>query len=194
MIAFRTTHPGELALPPGELWIFAYGSLMWDPGFPYVEWAPALVYGYHRALCIYSTRWRGTAERPGLVLGLDRGGACRGIAYRVAQEDVETALEALWAREMSRRVYHPRLLPARLPRSRVPALAFVANRSHPGYAGKLSPEETARLVATCCGTRGPNLEYLTRTVAHLAELGVHDHNLLRVLSAARRIYGRDRSA
>ena len=75
----------------GELWIFAYGSLMWNPGFAYVEWAPALIYGYHRALCISSDRWRGTPERPGLVLGLARGGACRGIAFRVAREDVKGA-------------------------------------------------------------------------------------------------------
>ncbi|MBM3356236.1 MAG: gamma-glutamylcyclotransferase [Betaproteobacteria bacterium] len=185
MISPRTTHPTELGLPPGDLWIFGYGSLMWDPGFPYVNWAPALVYGYHRALCIYSNRWRGTADRPGLVLGLDRGGACHGIAFRVAVADVETALEGLWAREMSRRVYQPRMMRARLPDKEVRALTFIADRRHPGYAGKLSTEQTASTVATCCGTRGSNIEYLTRTLDHLAELGVSDHNLLRVLAAVR---------
>ena len=107
--------PSELNLPKGDLWIFGYGSLMWDPGFPHVDLAPALIFGYHRELCIYSSRWRGTPEQPGLVLGLDRGGACRGIAFRIAAPDVVTSLDALWDREMRRGVYHPRLLRARLP-------------------------------------------------------------------------------
>ncbi len=178
-------HPTELGLPPGDLWIFGYGSLMWSPEFPYIKWAPALVYGYHRALCIYSSQWRGTPEQPGLVLGLDQGGACRGIAFLVAAGDVPTALERLWHREMRRRVYRPQLLHARLPDREVQVLTFVADPKHPGYAGKLSIEQTAQLVATCRGARGPNLEYLTRTIEHLAELGVRDHNLQRVLAAAR---------
>jgi glutathione-specific gamma-glutamylcyclotransferase len=174
-----------LPLPHGDLWIFGYGSLMWDPGFPYLKWAPALIYGYHRSLCIYSSRWRGTPDRPGLVLGLDRGGACRGIAFLVAAIDVATTLEELWAREMRRLVYQPRLLRARLPSGEIKVLTFIADPQHAGYAGRLSIRRTALLVATCCGTRGPNVEYLERTVTHLAELGVHDHNLLRVLEAVR---------
>ena len=177
--------PSELRIPPGDLWIFGYGSLMWDPGFPYVEWAPGLVYGYHRALCIYSSRWRGTPEQPGLVLGLDRGGACRGIAFRIAHSDVSASLEALWKREMSRGVYHPRLLRARLPRRVARVLTFVANPLHPGYAGTLPTERTAELIASCCGDRGPNIEYLARTLRHLTELGVRDPNLLRVMEAIR---------
>ena len=181
----------EIGLPSGDLWVFGYGSLMWDPGFPYVEWAPGLVYGYHRALCIYSSRWRGTPEQPGLVLGLDRGGACRGIAYRIAHADVPTSLEALWNREMRRGVYHPRLLRTRLPKHEVKALVFIANPLHPGYAGTLSPTRTAELVANCCGTRGPNVDYLARTLKHLEELGVHDHNLLRVMEAVQHLQRRD---
>ena len=177
--------PSELSVPRGDLWIFGYGSLMWDPGFPYVRWAPALIYGYHRALCIFSNRWRGTPERPGLVLGLDRGGACRGIAFLVARADVAPALDALWSREMRRRVYRPRLLRARLPDKEVRALAFIADPKHAGYAGGLSMEQIAERVANCRGARGPNLEYLVRTIGHLAELGVRDHHLLRVLAAAR---------
>jgi len=177
--------PSELRIPPGDLWIFGYGSLMWDPGFPYVEWAPGLVYGYHRALCIYSSRWRGTPEQPGLVLGLDRGGACRGIAFRIAHSDVSASLEALWKREMSRGVYHPRLLRARLPRGVARVLTFVANPLHPGYAGTLPTKRTAELIASCCGDRGPNIEYLARTLRHLTELGVRDPNLLRVMEAIR---------
>ena len=179
------SHYSQLPLQRGDLWIFGYGSLMWDPGFPYVQWAPALIYGYHRALCVSSNRWRGTAARPGLVLGLDRGGACRGIAFLVARADVAPTLEALWAREMRRSAYHPRFLRARLPAKQVQALAFVADLSHAAYAGGLSVEKTAERVANCCGARGPNLQYLIRTLEHLSELGVRDHNLLRVLAAAR---------
>lgn len=183
--------PAELDLPKGDLWIFGYGSLMWDPGFPHVDWAPALVHGYHRGLCIYSSRWRGTPERPGLVLGLDRGGACRGIAFRIAAPDVPTSLEALWAREMRRGIYHPRLLRARLPRGEARVLAFVANPTHPGYAGTLPIERTAELIASCCGDRGPNVEYLTKTLDHLAELGVRDHHLLAVMDAVRLLQKRE---
>jgi cation transport protein ChaC len=176
--------PFELNLPPGDLWIFAYGSLMWDPGFPHVDSAPALIFGYHRELCIYSSRWRGSPERPGLVLGLDRGGACRGLAYRIAAAHVASSLEALWDREMRRGVYHPRLLRARLQgRKAARTLAFVANPRHPGYAGTLPTKRTAELIANCHGDRGPNVEYLARTLRHLADLGVRDHHLLRVMAA-----------
>jgi cation transport protein ChaC len=178
-------HYSKLTLPRGDLWIFGYGSLMWNPGIPFVKWAPALVFGYHRALCIYSSRWRGTPRRPGLVLGLERGGACRGIAYRVKAADVPVVLEDLWKREMRRAVYEPRLLRARLSDRDTRVLTFIADPHHPGYAGELPFRQTARMIATCRGDRGPNLEYLTRTVDHLRELGVRDHNLQRVLTAAR---------
>jgi cation transport protein ChaC len=185
MALARTPHPSALGIPPGDLWVFGYGSLMWDPGFPFRNWAPALVFGYHRALCITSSRWRGTPERPGLVLGLVRGGACRGIAFRVAQRDVTATLDALWAREMRRRVYRPRMLRARLPDREVRALAFTADPGHDGYAGPLSVREKAKRIANCRGARGPNLDYLVRTINHLAELGMRDDNLLRVLAAVK---------
>jgi cation transport protein ChaC len=182
--------PSELDLPRGDLWVFGYGSLMWDPGFPHVDSAPALIYGYHRELCIYSSRWRGTPQRPGLVLGLDRGGACRGLAFRIAADDVTGSLEALWEREMRRGVYHPRLLRARLPTRATRVLAFVANPLHPGYAGTLPTERTAELIANCHGDRGPNVEYLARTLKHLADLGVRDHHLLRVMAEVRALQER----
>lgn len=177
--------PSELGIPLGDLWVFGYGSLMWDPGFSYLQRAPALLYGYHRAFCIYSNRWRGTPDQPGLVLGLNRGGACRGVAFLVRQSDVGATIKKLWQREMRRRVYVPRLLRTRLPKGKARAFTFVADPRHPGYAGGLTVRQTAQLVATCRGARGPNIEYLTRTIDHLAELGVRDHNLLRVMEAVR---------
>ena len=190
----QARHYSKLQLPRGDLWIFGYGSLMWNPDIPYVKWAPALIYGYHRALCIYSNRWRGTPENPGLVLGLERGGACRGIAFLVKAAEVTLALEELWAREMRRAVYRPRVVRAWLPNRETLVLTFIADPQHAGYAGKLSVKQTARMIATCRGDRGPNLEYLARTVAHLAELGVRDHHLLRVLATARALCERQRAA
>ena len=118
-------------LPQGSLWIFAYGSLMWSPCFAFRERILARVHGYHRALCILSTRYRGTQRKPGLVMGLCRGGSCWGVAYRVGPGQVLSALRRLWHREMPRRVYRQVLLQAQLRHSAraVPALAFVADPS-----------------------------------------------------------------
>jgi cation transport protein ChaC len=178
-------HYSRLDLPRGDLWIFTYGSLMWDPGFRFAERVPALLRGYHRSFCIYSSRFRGTVARPGLVLGLDRGGACRGIAYRIAEKDVPHSLELLWLREMRRRVYVPRLLPVASGDGRRVALTFLANRAHDGYAGRLALEHSAAIIAECCGERGPNIEYLVNTLRHLDELGVRDHHLHSLLTRVR---------
>ncbi len=178
-------HYRTLDLPRGDLWVFTYGSLMWDPGFRHVDAEPALLRGYHRAFCIYSSRYRGTAAKPGLVLGLDPGGACKGIACCIAAADKPVALEALWQREMRRGVYWPRMLPVTTPGGRRVALAFVANRSHAGYAGRLAIDEAARIIAGCRGERGPNIDYLLNTLRHLDALGVHDHHLRRLLELVR---------
>lgn len=181
----RGPHTPELDIPPGDLWIFGYGSLMWNPGFPYIRRAPALVRGYHRVFCINSNRWRGTPEQPGLVLGLVRGGACRGVAYLVHEANVAATISDLWAREMRRRIYKVKLLRAKFHDGDARAFTFVADQGHLGYAGGLTIEQTARRIATCRGARGPNIEYLTRTIDHLEALGVRDHNLSRVLEAVR---------
>ncbi len=160
--------------------MFGYGSLMWDAGFAYRVAAPALLYGYHRAFCVYSQRFRGTEQNPGLVLGLNRGGACRGMAFQIAAQDVQCALDDLWVREMPRRTYLPRMLSVRMARSAVRALVFVADPSHYAYAGKLALERSARLIAAAHGLRGANADYLCNTVNHLRELGVRDRALERL--------------
>ncbi len=178
-------HYSQLELPRGDLWLFTYGSLMWNPGFQPKTAASALLRGYHRSFCIYSSRYRGTVSAPGLVLGLDRGGACRGTAYRVAATDVPAVLELLWRQEMRRRVYVPRLLPVIIDAQRRTALTFLANRRHASYAGALEVDVAAAIIAGCCGERGPNVDYLVNTLQHLDALGVHDHHLHHLLEAVR---------
>lgn len=174
-------------LPRGDLWVFGYGSLMWSPGFRPLERRVAYLRGYHRALCILSTRYRGTARRPGLVMGLCRGGSCWGIAYRVAAAGVPRVLRLLWKREMLRKVYQPRLVPVRIGhgrRVRALALAFVADAGHPQFARELDLHGRARLVAQGIGQRGRCIEYIRNTVAHMHALGVADPHLERVLATA----------
>jgi glutathione-specific gamma-glutamylcyclotransferase len=170
-----------------DVWVFAYGSLMWDPGFPHVEAQPALLRGYHRRFCVYSHRYRGTPERPGLVLGLDRGGACKGIAYRVPRDEVPAAMHYLWEREMTNRTYHLRELPLVTPRGPVAAQAFVVDRTRRNYTGRLSLEETARLILQGIGARGPCRQYLENTVAELTRLGLVDGPLHRLEQKVREL-------
>lgn len=175
----------EQALPRGDLWVFGYGSLMWSPCFAYRESRLARVHGYHRALCILSTRYRGTHLRPGLVVGLCRGGSCWGMAFRIAAADVRRTLRRLWRREMPRRVYQPRLVPATLSDGRtVRALAFLADPGHPAYVRELDLHGRARLVAQGIGQRGPCIDYIRHTLEHMRAVGVRDPHLERVLHAA----------
>ena len=172
-------------LPRGDLWVFGYASLMWAPAFGHREHSPAFLYGFHRSLCIYSHRHRGTPDKPGLVMGLCRGGSCWGMAFRVAAPDAPRVLRTLWQREMRNVVYQPRLVRVRMRRGRVVrALSFVADPGHGQFAGDLDVEHTARLVAQGRGGRGHNVEYLRRTLAHMHEIGVRDPHLDWVLARA----------
>ena len=172
-------------LPKGEFWVFGYGSLMWSPCFSYEARAPGRAHGYHRALCILSTRYRGTFRRPGLVMGLCRGGSCWGMAFRINRAQVRRALARLWAREMPRRVYHPRLVAVRLRSGRtVRALAFVADPTHSSYVDELDLHGRAKLVAQGIGVRGPCVDYIQNTLDHMHQVGVRDPHLERVLHAA----------
>jgi cation transport protein ChaC len=157
--------------------IFAYGSLMWDPEFSGGEAEPALLRGYHRSFCLYSYDYRGTAARPGLTLGLDRGGACRGMVLRLPP----AALDRLWAREMTApRVYDMRQLPVRTAGGARGAFAFIVRRDHPDYVGRLSFDETAQIIAGATGRRGACRDYLAGTLRHLEELGFADTRLRRL--------------
>jgi glutathione-specific gamma-glutamylcyclotransferase len=168
--------------PAGDVWLFAYGSLLWNPACEFVESRRAVVQGWHRAFCFRSTRFRGTPDRPGLMMGLDRGGQCRGMIFRLAAEQVRESLGKLFRRELIMKpwVYSPRWLAARTRDGSVQALGFVVNRQHERYVGRLAPEEVARILATASGPRGSCAEYLHNTVAHLEELGIRDRNLWRL--------------
>jgi len=169
------------------LWVFGYGSLIWKPEFDFTARQPARVHGFHRRLCLRSLLYRGTQERPGIVAGLDRGGSCLGMAYRVAAARVPEVFRQLWEREMFLGSYRPTWLRAHLRAGGVvPALAFVVRRDAPNYCGELSDEEKVAIVATARGIKGSSLDYLQRTVAALREAGLRDPHLERLLRRAER--------
>ena len=164
-----------------DLWVFAYGSLMWRPDFPYVERIEARLVGAHRALCVYSFVHRGTPERPGLVLGLDRGGACRGIAYRVAAAERTATVVYLRAREQVTSVYRECTRPIQLADDRrVPALCYVVDRGHVQYAGRLTLDQQLHHVRQAHGRSGANRDYVVATVRVLEELGYRETELHRL--------------
>ena len=161
-----------------DLWLFGYGSLIWNPGLPAVETVRSKVHGYHRGLYLWSRVNRGTPEQPGLVLALDRGGSCTGMAFRLAAEGAEPHLDVLWRREMAMNSYRVAWLPCTLiDGRRVAALAFVMRREVSTYTGKL-PDPMVRHVLGCAtGRYGTTLDYVSRTVAALRECGMPDRHL-----------------
>jgi cation transport protein ChaC len=184
----------ESELSKGDLWVFGYGSLMWRPGFEYVERVSARLIGEHRALCVYSFVHRGTPEKPGLVLGLDRGGACRGIAFRVAEKNRAATIAYLRAREQVTSVYREVTRSVWLEndaRQRVGALAYVVDRGHVQYAGRLSLAEQLRHVLQGHGQSGPNREYVLATVKAIEAEGFRDiplHQLASMLHDAHPVH------
>ncbi len=179
---------------PHDLWVFGYGSLMWRPGFRHAERAPATITGYRRAFCIASTLHRGTPVRPGLVLGLDRGGACTGIAYRIATQDVPTVLAYLRERELIYGVYRETWVHAELTGERgasdgsatrvITALAYTVERCHPSYVGGMPVAKQAAIMRGARGRSGANLDYLINTVRHLEELGIREREIERLMGVA----------
>ncbi len=163
-----------------DLWIFGYGSLMWNPGFEYARRSPARIYGWHRALCIYSWFHRGTPETPGLVLGLDRGGSCRGMAFRVPAANREETIAYLRAREQVTSVYLEISTRIRLldgSDEYVEAITYVADRTQPQYAGVLPMDQLERFVRQGIGNSGANPDYVIATVDHMRETGIPDEKL-----------------
>ncbi len=166
------------------LWVFGYGSLIWHPGFPFSEAHIARVHGHHRALCVWSWEYRGTVDTPGLVLGLDHGGSCTGVAFRVPDAERDATVAYLLRRELTTEIYRPLRKPVVLiDGRRVSALTFVVDRSLEQYAGPMPFEELVAVVARARGRRGPNAEYVRNTVAHLEELGIPCRRLHRVAEA-----------
>jgi cation transport protein ChaC len=163
-----------------DLWVFGYGSLMWRPGFEFTEQVPARLIGEHRALCVYSFDHRGTPEKPGLVLGLDRGGACRGIAFRVAAKHRDATVEYLRGREQTTHVYREVMRSVWLEseaRPRVSVLAYVVDRGHVQYAGRLSLTEQLHYVRQGHGRSGNNRDYVLSTVKSIEAQGFRDEPL-----------------
>jgi cation transport protein ChaC len=170
------------------VWVFAYGSLIWKPGFPFVERRIGTIHGYHRQFCLLLKRFRGTPEVPGLMLGLERGGICRGVVHRLAEQDRGEALRTVWAREMLTGAYVPRWVEVRTDGGTVRAIFFVINRAHERYTGRLGDEAVADALAQACGHVGSCAEYLLETVTHLEELGIRDRRLWRLQAmVARRL-------
>jgi glutathione-specific gamma-glutamylcyclotransferase len=164
----------------GDLWVFGYGSLMWRPGFAYLDSMPARLVGLHRALCVFSFVHRGTPERPGLVLGLDRGGMCRGIAYRVAAVRRAETIDYLRSREQVTTVYLETMRRIELEdeqKRKVRALCYIVDRSHVQYAGRLSLAESLHHVRQGHGRSGPNRDYVLETVRALEALGYRESEL-----------------
>lgn len=162
------------------VWLFGYGSLIWNPAFHFTDRLVGRIYGYHRRFCLWTHLGRGCPERPGLVLGLERGGSCLGVAYHIAPEAAREELMIVWRREMLSGAYLPRWVEVVTALGRVPAITFVINHAHERYAGALADEEVAETIATARGFLGACADYLINTVDHLAELGIRDRPLERL--------------
>lgn len=183
-----------LVAPEGQdFWVFGYGSLIWNPGFPHVEVRSGILKGYHRHFCVYSHRYRGTPDCPGLVLGLDQGGTCEGLVFRVPAAEAVEVMQYLDEREMVTGVYLPGWHDVTTENGSVSAITFVADPEHEQYSGRLPQEELIRLVVQGQGERGTCRDYLQNTVHHLEALGLHDpylSELLREVDARRKAEGR----
>jgi cation transport protein ChaC len=159
------------------IWLFGYGSLIWNPAFHFTDRLTGTIYGHHRRFCLWTHLGRGCPERPGLVLGLERGGSCHGVAFHIAPDAVEDELAIVWRREMISGAYVPRWVKVHTALGEIRAVTFVINHTHERYARFLSDDRVAEVIATAEGWLGPCADYLINTVDHLAELGIHDRPL-----------------
>jgi cation transport protein ChaC len=164
--------------PKRDLWIFAYASLIWNPLFHFVERRLASIHGFHRCFCLRSRTGRGSIERPGLVLGLDFGGCCKGVAFRIAADKARHELTLIWRREMLLGSYAPRWVTTRVGSRQLRSLAFVVNHAHPNYAEKLPAKTIITTLASAHGRYGSGADYLYQTVDCLEVNGIHDAHLV----------------
>jgi cation transport protein ChaC len=178
LVLYRRNQKCNMGMDMDDFWVFGYGSLMWRPGFDHEETRPARLFGYHRALCVRSFVHRGTPERPGLVLGLDRGGSCHGVAFRVRAKARDEVVDYLRARELVTHVYLETMRRVRLDSGdHVTALTYVVDRGHQQYAGGLTADAAHLAVRGARGQSGPNEDYVLNTVEHLRTLRIRDHHL-----------------
>ncbi|HSD55093.1 MAG TPA: gamma-glutamylcyclotransferase [Burkholderiales bacterium] len=174
-----------------DVWLFAYGSLIWNPVLEFDERVVATAHGWHRSFCLWSRVNRGTPDRPGLVLGLDRGGRCTGVVYRIPARMAEQELRLLWRREMLLGSYAPRWVLATHGKRTIRALAFIVQRGRSGYAGRLAAEAVADHLVHARGKIGTGIDYLRQTIDGLAAIGIRDPNLMHVDALIRARLGED---
>ena len=160
-----------------DLWLFGYGSLIWNPAFHYAERVLGRIHGYHRRFCLWTHLGRGTRQCPGLMLGLDRGGSCRGVFFRLTPQQIVEELPLVWRREMVTAAYRPVWLKGHIEGRTIRAIAFVINHAHERYASDLDSQAVAHAIARAEGPLGRCSDYLVNTTEHLAELGIRDHSL-----------------
>jgi len=173
---FLKQHP-----PEDDLWVFGYGSLIWNPAFYFEESQTARLYGYHRSFCLHLTIGRGSHEKPGLMLALDHGGSCNGIAFRIAAEKVDAETEILWMREMISGAYLPRIVNLKMKDKTAQGLVFVINREHSRYRENLNLDKKAEMIANGEGILGTCREYLENTIKDLDQIQVKDQYLHKLL-------------
>jgi glutathione-specific gamma-glutamylcyclotransferase len=174
-----------------DVWLFAYGSLIWNPTIEFAEQRCVTVRGYHRKFCLEVHLARGSRRAPGLVLGLDQGGSCRGVAFRIRAERAREELDVVWRREMVSPAYSPRWLHAHDGQATIKAIGFVVNRTHDQYVGNLEEARVAALIARASGFLGSCADYLHQTSDYLLELGIPDSGLLRLEELVRAERRRD---
>ena len=168
-----------------DCWVFGYGSLVWNPLFHFEEKRVVTTHGYHRSFCLWSRVNRGTPDKPGLVLGLDRGGRCSGVAYRNAPDRAENELRLIWRREMILGAYVPRWVQVSDSETQFRAITVTINRAGPAYAGRLAPETLIDRLMTCHGRMGPGIDYLLHTAEALRAHGIEDRHLQELCALAR---------
>ena len=181
----QSRHDTLARAPSPDIWVFGYGSLIWNPAFHFAERRIGTIHGFHRRFCLWTTLGRGSPDCPGLMLGLDRGGSCRGVVFRIASDLVDSELDVLWRREMVSNSYIPTWVRASTDEGDVWAIAYTINRAHDRYAKKMSEEEAADIIARAVGRVGPCRDYLLKTVEHLEQLGIKDRALSRLAEKVR---------